>query len=245
MRNGLTGQVVVAAGLCIVLALLNIRGIQESARLNIFLAIADLATQALLVIVGVGADPGSAGARRQRPLRHHADGLGLPDLDPDRHGRLHRHRDDLEHGRGGARPGARRAAIDRPRGAAVFAIYAFLPAVALSAMPVHEHAGALAAAGHGGTHFTSLGAKYAGDPVAGHRPEPRPRAAHDARQLLRRPARRHDPDHRHERRPDRRLAPDVLDGRAPAVPRLPAHGASDLAHALGRDRRSTRSPRSA
>ncbi len=53
MRNGLTGQVVVAAGLCIVLALLNIRGIQESARLNIFLAIADLATQALLVVVGV------------------------------------------------------------------------------------------------------------------------------------------------------------------------------------------------
>src|SRR5258705_463827 len=50
MRNGLTGQVVVAAGLCIVLALLNIRGIQESARLNIFLAIADLATQALLVV---------------------------------------------------------------------------------------------------------------------------------------------------------------------------------------------------
>ena len=50
MRNGLTGQVVVAAGLCVVLALLNIRGIQESARLNIFLAIADLATQALLVV---------------------------------------------------------------------------------------------------------------------------------------------------------------------------------------------------
>ena len=57
MRNGLTGQVIVAAGLCVVLALLNIRGIQESARLNIFLAIADLATQALLVVVGVGADP--------------------------------------------------------------------------------------------------------------------------------------------------------------------------------------------
>ena len=73
MRNGLTGQVVVAAGLCIVLALLNIRGIQESARLNIFLAIADLATQALLVVVGVGADPRSAGARGQRPLRHDAD----------------------------------------------------------------------------------------------------------------------------------------------------------------------------
>src|SRR6476620_10193567 len=52
MRNGMTGQVVVAAGLCIVLAVLNVRGIQESARLNIFLALADLATQALLVIVG-------------------------------------------------------------------------------------------------------------------------------------------------------------------------------------------------
>src|ERR671932_724540 len=41
MRSGGPGQLPVAALLCLVLALLNIRGIQESAKLNIFLALAD------------------------------------------------------------------------------------------------------------------------------------------------------------------------------------------------------------
>src|SRR4051812_9170638 len=52
MHSGTAGQLVVAAVLCVVLAVLNVRGIQESAKLNIFLALADLATQALLVVVG-------------------------------------------------------------------------------------------------------------------------------------------------------------------------------------------------
>ena len=55
--------------------------------------------------------------------------------------RLHRHRDDLEHGRGGQGRGE-----DDPRARstacviAVFAIYALLPAVALSALPVTQNA---------------------------------------------------------------------------------------------------------
>ena len=238
MRNGLTGQVVVAAGLCIVLALLNIRGIQESARLNIFLAIADLATQALLVVVGValildpqvlvrnvhfGTTPTVSAFLISIPIGMVAY-TGIETIS-------------------NMAEEARDPARDVPRSiglvaAAVFAIYAFLPAVALSAMPMHETPALSHPPGTGGTHYwTALGAKYAGDPVQGIVQNLGLGPADDARELLRRPARGHDPDHRHERRADRRLAPHVLDGRAPAVPRLPAHGAPDLAHAVGRDRR--------
>ena len=68
---------------------------------------------------------------------------------------------------------ARDPARDVPRSiglvaAAVFAIYAFLPAVALSAMPMHETPALSHPPGTDGTHYwTALGAKYAGDPVQG------------------------------------------------------------------------------
>ena len=68
---------------------------------------------------------------------------------------------------------ARDPARDVPRSiglvaAAVFAIYAFLPAVALSAMPIHETPALSNPPGTAGTHFwTALGGKYAGDPVQG------------------------------------------------------------------------------
>ena len=94
------------------LVTINIIGIKEAARLNIVLAILDLSTQVLLAVVGlfvflspkllitqihlgVGADVASA------HLRH-----------LDRHGGLHGHRDDLQHGRGVVQP---RAATCRER----------------------------------------------------------------------------------------------------------------------------------
>ncbi len=46
-------DVAVAGGLVVLLALVNIRGTEESAKLNIVLAIADLATQALLTALGL------------------------------------------------------------------------------------------------------------------------------------------------------------------------------------------------
>jgi APA family basic amino acid/polyamine antiporter len=168
MRNGLTGQVVVAAGLCVVLALLNIRGIQESARLNIFLAIADLATQALLVVVGValildpqvlvrnvhfGTTPTVSAFLISIPIGMVAY-TGIETIS-------------------NMAEEARDPARDVPRSiglvaAAVFAIYAFLPAVALSAMPMHETPALSHPPGTDGTHYwTALGAKYAGDPVQG------------------------------------------------------------------------------
>ncbi len=83
--------------------MINVVGAKESAGLNIALAVVDFLTQVLLVIVGavlvLGAEPGPAG--RQRPPRRGADVEGLHPRDPDRHDRLHGHRDDLEHGRGG------------------------------------------------------------------------------------------------------------------------------------------------
>src|SRR6478609_761421 len=165
MRNGLTGQVVVAAGLCVVLALLNIRGIQESARLNIFLAIADLATQALLVVVGVALilDP-------QVLVRNVHFGeaptvsaflISIP-IGMVAYTGIETISNMAEEARDPAR--------DVPRSIglvalAVFAIYAFLPAVALSAMPVHH---VPSADPNTGSHFTSLlGSEFASDPVAG------------------------------------------------------------------------------
>jgi APA family basic amino acid/polyamine antiporter len=168
MRNGMTGQVVVAAVLCVVLALLNIRGIQESARLNILLAIADLATQALLVVVGValildpqvlvgnvhfGTTPTVTAFLISIPIGMVAY-TGIETIS-------------------NMAEEARDPARDVPRSiglvaAAVFAIYAFLPAVALSAMPMHATPALSHPPGTEGTHYwTALGAKYAGDPVQG------------------------------------------------------------------------------
>ena len=180
-----------------------------------------------------GADPLALGARLEHPLRQRPDAQLVPDLDPHRHGRLHRHRDDLEHGRGGARPGPRRAALDRARGARRLRHLrvpaggrAVRDARAPRALRRPEHGLALHVAARLRVRVRSGGR---------HRPEPRARAADDARRLLRRRARGHDPDHRDERRHHRRLAPDLLDGPAPPVPEHPAHGASEVPDAVGRD----------
>ena len=110
--------------------------------LNIVLAVIDFLTQLLLVLVGVvlvlspetlvdNVDLGVAPTWKDFLL-------AIPVGDD----RLHRHRDDLEHGRGGQGraqddPGGDQAACV----IAVFAIYAPLPAVALSALPVFQRRG--------------------------------------------------------------------------------------------------------
>ena len=87
----------------IVLVIINVVGIKEAARLNIVLAILDLVTQVLLMVLGVilllapkllfdQVIWGVAPTWRQFDLRH-----------LHRHDRLHGHRDGLEHGRGGRR----------------------------------------------------------------------------------------------------------------------------------------------
>ena len=141
-------------------------GVKESAGVNVLLAVIDFLTQLLLVVVGRRPRVLARDAGRQRPPRRRADVEGLPPRDPDRHARLHGHRDDLEHGRGGAATRPRRSP---PRstacGLAVFAIYFTLPAVALSGA-------AGPAATRTATYYTLLGLPeeeggYAGDPILG------------------------------------------------------------------------------
>ena len=100
------GDIIGGAVLIAALALLNIRGSQESAKLNLILAVADLGTQVVLVGIGVvlvlePADPG-----RQHPPRRRPDLERLRARHRGRDDRLHRHRDDLQHGRGGQGRGA-------------------------------------------------------------------------------------------------------------------------------------------
>ncbi len=116
-------------------------------------------------------DAGAARPRRPRPRLQprHADLQRRPRRRADlgrlrarhraRDDRLHRHRDDLEHVGGGEGP--LEQTIPRGTGyvvVAVLGLYALLPIVALSAMPVTETANG---------YTTELGTTYAGDPVLG------------------------------------------------------------------------------
>ena len=123
----------VIGGLIVIalLAWLNIRGIGESANLNLILAVLDLATQVLIICIGAVLVLNPSLLVHQVDLGHDADVLA-PDLRAVAgDARLHGDRDRLEHGRGGGRPrpgraesgqlhpdrGARRVCRDDGRGA--------------------------------------------------------------------------------------------------------------------------------
>ncbi|CAN5578562.1 hypothetical protein BH10ACT11_BH10ACT11_02010 [soil metagenome] len=153
------GEVIFAIGLVAALAVLNIKGTEESARLNLVLAIADLMTQVVLVGIGIflvldpdllvnqvhlGTVPswgnfllGIAVGMVAYTGIETISNMAEEAKDPDR---------------------------NIPRGvgavvAAVLGLYALLPAIALSAMPVTQSAN--------GDFTTELGTKYADDPVLG------------------------------------------------------------------------------
>ena len=97
------------------LAALNIRGLGESAKLNLVLAVTDLCTQVAPGDPRRRARPGPEAPRRPGPPRRGTD-LDAGDLRAvGRDGRLHGHRDRLEHGRGGQGPRPRRAEGGQPR----------------------------------------------------------------------------------------------------------------------------------
>ena len=104
------GDVLFGAGVVVVLSLINVVGVKEAAGLNIVLAVIDFAHAAAARRRRHRPRALAARADRQRPPRRRAELEELPDRDPDRDDRLHRHRDDLEHGRGGARRDADGAA---------------------------------------------------------------------------------------------------------------------------------------
>jgi APA family basic amino acid/polyamine antiporter len=146
-------------GLVALLALINIKGTEESARLNLVLAIADLLTQVVLVIIGLAivfdpdllvsqVDLGVAPSWGDFLLGIAVGMVAYTGIET------------ISNMAEEARDTSR--TIPRGVGATVIAViglYAFLPAIALSAMPVTESAN--------GEFSTALGTTYADDPVLG------------------------------------------------------------------------------
>src|SRR6266404_577337 len=163
LRHG-PGDVLFGIGVVIALSLINVVGVKEAAGLNIVLAITDLATQLLLVIVGVvlvfspdvlvhnihlGVAPSWKSFLVAIPIGMIAY-TGIETIS----NMAEEARDETK-----TVPRAIRFVV-----LAVFAIYAALPMVALSALPVHK-----APDGH---YTTLLGTSqaeggFAGDPVLG------------------------------------------------------------------------------
>ncbi|HWD11170.1 MAG TPA: amino acid permease [Solirubrobacteraceae bacterium] len=163
------GDVLFGIGVVTVLSVINVVGVKEAAGLNILLAVTDLATQLLLVIVGIvlvlsphvlidnvhlGVAPSWKNFLVAIPVGMIAY-TGIETIS-----------NMAEEARDETRtiPKAIRAVV-----LAVFAIYAALPMVALSALPVTRHP---APNGHGSAYSTLLGRDeahggFAGDPVLG------------------------------------------------------------------------------
>ena len=153
------GDIIGGAAVIVFLAWLNIRGGQESARLNIILAVADLATQVILVAIGMF-------------LVFNTDilisnvSLGVAPTWPDfalgiavgmiAYTGIETISNMSEE--------AKDAARSVPQGVAlvviaVLGLYLFIPIVALSAMPVELN--------QAGEYVTELGTTYADDPILG------------------------------------------------------------------------------
>jgi basic amino acid/polyamine antiporter, APA family len=152
------GDIIGGIAVIVFLAALNVKGTQESTRLNLILAIADLFTQIILVAIGLALvfNPeilvdnvhlGVAPSWGDFFLGIAVGMIAYTGIET-----ISNMSEE-----------ARDASKTIPKGVgltvlAVLGLYALLPLIALSAMPVHETAG----------HFsTDLGTKFADDPVLG------------------------------------------------------------------------------
>ena len=152
------GDVIGGIVLVALLAALNVKGTKESARLNLFLAIGDLMTQVVLVGIGIAlvlspdtlvnnVHLGTAPTWGDFALGIAVAMIAYTGIET-----ISNMAEE-----------AKDAARTIPRGVgftvlAVLGLYLLIPIVALSAMPVTQHAG----------HYTTeLGTKFAGDPVLG------------------------------------------------------------------------------
>jgi basic amino acid/polyamine antiporter, APA family len=152
------GDVVAGAVLIAALAVINIRGTEESAKLNLVLAIADLATQVVLVGIGIvlvlspqtlvdNVHLGVAPTWSDFALGIAVGMIAYTGIET------------ISNMAEEAKEAAR--TIPRSVGlvvAAVLGLYLLIPIVALSAMPVVHH---------GGEYTTALGSKFADDPILG------------------------------------------------------------------------------
>ncbi len=157
------GDVIFAIGVVIVLCLINIVGVTEAAALNVFLAIADFCTQLLLVLVGLflvfsghvllnNLHLWAAPTVKNFIVAIPVGMIAYTGIET-----VSNMAEEAKDEKKTIPAAIRRVVI------AVFAIYALMPAVALSALPVHKiH----------GTYQTLLGVGeaqggYSGDPVLG------------------------------------------------------------------------------
>jgi basic amino acid/polyamine antiporter, APA family len=152
-------DIILAAGLVLMLAAVNIRGTEESAKLNLVLAAADLATQAALVVLGLflvfspeilvdNVHLGVAPTWSDFALGIAVGMIAYTGIET------------ISNMAEEAKDAAR--TIPRAVGftvAAVLGLYMLIPLVALSAMPVTQ--------GAGGEYTTSLGTTFADNPMLG------------------------------------------------------------------------------
>ena len=230
------GDIFFGIGVVAVLCGINVVGITEAAKVNIVLALTDFMTQLLLVVVGgiLVFSPHTLISNVHLGVAPHwKDFLVAIPIGMIAYTGIETISNMAEEAKDEAKTIP--AAINRVV-IAVFAIYALLPAVALSALPVTCQ---------GGRCQTLLGlprvqGRVRRRPRAGDRQAPSPRNLSARRRDLRRPARRDDPVHRHQRRDHRRLPAGLLDGSAPPGAGWSAAAASAFSHALDRDRRLRR-----
>ena len=219
------GDIIAGCAVIAVLAAINVFGAKESTGVNILLAVIDFATQLLLVLVGLFLVFSPEVAGRQRAPRRRADVEGLRPRDPDRHARLHGHRDDLEHVRGGAATRRRRS---RPRSTACGS-----PCSRSTSRCRPSRCRRCRSRSNARRRVPDAAGPDRGAGRLRRRPDPRrrqadrPRAAAERRRDLRRPAGRDDPLPGHQRGHHRRLAARLLDGHPPpdarrAAPAAPA-----------------------
>jgi basic amino acid/polyamine antiporter, APA family len=153
------GDVIGGAALVVGLAALNIRGTEESSKLNLILAIADLATQVVLVGIGIvlvlsphilvdNIHLGVAPTWSKFALGIAVGMIAYTGIETISN--------MSEEAKDASRTVPRAAGLVV---AAVLGLYLLIPIVALSAMPVVQDA-----AGH---YHTALGSKYADDPILG------------------------------------------------------------------------------
>ncbi|HEV2728327.1 MAG TPA: APC family permease [Solirubrobacterales bacterium] len=152
-------DIIVAAGLVLMLAVVNIRGTEESAKLNLVLAVADLATQLVLVAIGLvlvfspeilvdNVHLGVAPTWADFALGIAVGMIAYTGIET------------ISNMAEEARDAAR--TIPRAVGftvVAVLGLYMLIPLVALSAMPVTQ--------GAGGEYTTTLGTTFADNPMLG------------------------------------------------------------------------------
>ena len=219
-------------GVVVVLSLVNVVGVKESAGVNILLAVVDFLTQLLLVVVGLvlvfspstlidNVHLGVAPTWKDFFLAIPVGMIAYTGIETISN-MAEEAKDETK---------TIPAAINRVV-IAVFAIYALLPMVALSALPVEPAGRRL---------LLDAARRPRGPGRLRRRPGPRRGQAHApglpaaAGRDLRRPAGGDDPLHRHQRGDHRRLAPGLLDGPAPPGARPPAPAAPALRHAVDRD----------